>query len=61
MRAIPPCLLFLLAACSADPDEQQLAQRQPGEEQAIADAEAMLTEQAERVDAGSAGEEKDKP
>ena len=61
MRAIPPLLLFLLAACSGSANEPSAADKLPGEERAIADAEAMIAGHPERVDAGQEGEEKDKP
>jgi len=64
MRAIPPLLLLLLAACGSRSDEQALAERLPGEAQAVGDAEAMIAEHADRavrVGADEEGEERDEP
>ena len=61
MRAIPPVLLLLLAACSGATDEQTLAERLPGEERAVGDAEAMIAQHADRAGAREEGEERDEP
>ena len=49
MRAIPPCLLFLLASCSGADDQPEAGDRLPGEKQALADAQAMIGEHSERL------------
>ena len=50
MRAIPPILMLLLVACNGPADEPVPADGLPGEEEALADAEAMIDENTDRIE-----------
>lgn len=54
MRSIPPILTLLLVACNGPADEPVPADKLPGEEQAVADAQAMIDEHPERLEGSDA-------
>lgn len=51
MRAIPPLLSLLLIACQGPSAERAPGEPLAGEEQALADAEAMIEEHSARLEA----------